>query len=89
LVRDANDWLITKPDTTKNRSTPVKPPGSHVALVWKRTTASTANARRPSMAALWERSGGDMRVTGSERSGSIATVCAVIQWTIATGRVCV
>ncbi|EQM74107.1 hypothetical protein L681_18575 [Stenotrophomonas maltophilia MF89] len=25
-----------------------------------------------------------MRVTGSERSGSIATVCAVIQWTIAT-----
>ncbi len=33
LVRDANDWLITKPDTTKNRSTGEASPGNHAALV--------------------------------------------------------
>jgi hypothetical protein len=37
------------------------------------------------MAALWERSGGDMRATGGERSDSITTTAAVIQWMIATG----
>ena len=36
------------------------------------------------MAALWERSAGNTRATRSEQLASIATVAAVIQWSIAT-----
>ena len=40
---------IKKPEMTKNISTPIKPPVSHLGKAWKPTTDKTAIARRPSM----------------------------------------
>jgi hypothetical protein len=42
--------VMTKPEITKNTSTPTKPPGTG-SLAWKATTRSTATARSPWMSA--------------------------------------
>lgn len=41
-----------KPDSTKKRSTPRKPPGASV-VPWKSSTAATATPRSPSSAGTW------------------------------------
>jgi hypothetical protein len=41
---------IRNPETTKNTSTPRKPPGKLDGAKWKITTAATAIARKPSSA---------------------------------------
>ena len=41
--------VIRKPETTKNTSTPMKPPPNGPMSAWNSTTSTTAMARRPSM----------------------------------------
>jgi hypothetical protein len=40
--------VIRNPDKVKNVDTPRKPPGAQEKRAWKRSTAITARARRPS-----------------------------------------
>ena len=40
--------MITKPERTKNTSTPTNPPVIRGTPAWKRTTSTMATARRPS-----------------------------------------
>ncbi len=44
--------MITKPEITKNTSTPMKPPPTNVSE-WNATTSSTARPRSAWMSARW------------------------------------
>ena len=46
--RSSSD-VIRKPDSTKNTSTPMNPPGTMPNLAWYTSTSSTATERSPSM----------------------------------------
>src|SRR5690606_3332846 len=45
--------VIRKPEITKKTSTPTKPPASNAGSIWKKTTAKTAKARKPSISARY------------------------------------
>src|SRR5664280_1430735 len=69
--------VITKPDRTKNTSTPTNPPVSRGTPAWYRTTSNTATARSPSTSGRNFRSpGADPDSSPEARNRSTARIFA-------------